>query len=106
MLKTKRTMAVLDPDTKAPVYNVPLDVWAKFMGDVRLRRVAETTIKDAYISTVFRGYSLDQKNFFETHVFGLPNHSITERYATWDEALAGHYNIVDKVKEILEVKNE
>lgn len=98
-LKIKRTMAVLDPETKKPIFNVDLTTWTKFMREPKLRRVAETTLGDIWISTVFTGYSIDQKHFFETVVFGFSD-NLSERYETWDDALTGHYRMVDKVKDL------
>lgn len=64
----------------------PGDGWA---------RVAYDNIGDATVSTVFDG--VDRRYFgpgppilFETMVLGGPCDGQGERYATWDEAEAGH----------------
>jgi len=63
-------------------------------------RVAKTDLPgDVFVSTVFLG--LDHgfgrpgpPILFETMVFGGPMDDYQERYATWDEAEAGHERIV------------
>jgi hypothetical protein len=83
-------------------------VWAQFFEDMENRRVAETLIGSARISTVFLG--LDH-NFggegppllFESMIFEGPE-DLNERevrYATWDEATAGHQELVQIVSERL-----
>lgn len=58
------------------------------------RQVARDQIGDAYVSTVFLGvvstFRDGQPLLFETAVFDGTAHYVQERYATWDEALAGH----------------
>jgi len=81
------------------------------------RRVAESCIGDIYdVSTVFLG--IDHRHFgvgppivFETMVFKA-NDSVagnreslddyTERYCTWDDAVAGHERITAQVRADLE----
>lgn len=68
-----------------------------------LVRVACDQIGDATVSTVFLG--MDQNGgfgrrplLFETMVFGGPLHHEQERYWTYDEALAGHDELVTKAR--------
>lgn len=73
-------------------------VWGDFLNDIDNRRVAETFIGDTRISTVFLGLN---HNFtrggppllFETMSFGSGD-EYQYRYATWDEAVAGHNHLV------------
>lgn len=71
------------------------------------RRVAETFLGDVRVSTVFLGldhhFGFDRLEhvpiLFETMVFGGPLDQEQERYATWDEAEAGHEEMVKRVRE-------
>ena len=89
-----------------PVYTDDVLVWGKWFEEAsktRRRVVASENVGDVFVSTVFLG--LDQ-NFgggdipilFETMVFGGPLDQEMDRYATWDEALAGHQAMVERVK--------
>lgn len=83
-----------------------LMLWAMWFGNIDNRRVAETHFAiGSWVSTVFLG--LDH-NFwgegppilFETMVFaddGCSDDLGQERYATWDEAVAGHERAVEKL---------
>ena len=82
--------------------------WAKLLEDPAYKRVAETTVGKYWVSTVWLG--LDH-NFgfggppliFETMVFHsgdgsmLGDDEYMERYATEEQALAGHAHIVEMV---------
>lgn len=79
--------------------------WAKWMECKRHNsRVAETMIGDVYVSTVFLGLDHDFSEkehvpiLFETLVFGGPLDQEMDRYCTWDEAVAGHNAMVERVK--------
>jgi hypothetical protein len=63
-------------------------------------RVAETTVGDAWISTVFLGISASAKpRLFETMIFDHPGwEGFQWRYATYEEAVKGHELIVAKVR--------
>ena len=86
---------------------VPTDddilAWAKWF-EKSDRHVANETIGNARISTVFLG--LDH-NFgpqgppliFETMVFGGALDQEQERYSTWEEAETGHKAMAQRVKE-------
>lgn len=63
----------------------------------RLCRVALTQIDgDCKVSTVFIGFG---GGYFETLVFGAYFDGHGRRYATWEDAEAGHAAIVAKVME-------
>jgi hypothetical protein len=66
-------------------------------------RVAFDTIYDVGVSTVFLGSDRRLSGdgpplLFETTVFGGPLDLYTNRYSTWEEAEAGHKEIVEYVK--------
>ena len=74
--------------------------WAKWMEDSRVeRQIAKDSIGAALVSTVFLG--LDHSFggatpiLWETMVFGGAHDQYQERYATRDEALAGHQKAVE-----------
>jgi len=67
------------------------------------RRVARTEVGDVVVSTVF--LVIDHNHFggggpilFETMVFGGSLDQEMKRYRTWDEAAAGHEEMVALVK--------
>ncbi len=66
--------------------------------------VKKTQIRETEVSTVFLGidHNFTLKGpplLFETMVFGPldPDYNIQERYSTWNEALAGHEEIVRRL---------
>lgn len=67
------------------------------------RRVAEDTVRGAYISTVFlaldhRFMSEGKPILFETMIFGDKKYEdYQERYCTWDEAIEGHKRACEMV---------
>lgn len=79
-----------------------LMAWAKWFetGD---RRVADETIGDARVSTVFlsldHSYGEGPPMLFETMVFGGPLDQEQDRCTTWDEAEAMHAAMVARVKD-------
>jgi hypothetical protein len=83
---------------------VPADLmtWAMFFEDSDARRVAETTVGEARVSTVFLGIDHEFGGaplWFETMVFGGQHDEYTDRYTTWEEAVAGHGRIVSALIE-------
>jgi hypothetical protein len=92
------------PEAERPWYYnragepVSLEEWAHLFEDVSYRRVAETTIGDVWVSTVFLGF--DHQMFdgppliFETMIFGGNHDGEQWRYSTEAEALANHRFIV------------
>ena len=98
-----------------PVVVKDLMLWAAAFEDNDKRIVRQTTVtelgeylvspfKSVFVSTVFLG--LDH-NFmgegppivFETMVFGGPFNHTMWRYATWDEAVKGHEQLVKMVRD-------
>ncbi len=66
------------------------------------RRVAHTEVGNVRISTVFIGIGnlfMEEGLVFETIVFGGPLDSEQDKYATWNEALEGHAQMVRKVRD-------
>ena len=85
----------------------PLTVeqWSAFIErqDPEYKRVAETTVDDVWISTVWLGinYAFNPDHpplIFETMVFGGPyDQEWMERYSTMAQADQGHREMVDRV---------
>lgn len=83
---------------------VPVDLMsgAARFNDMEARRVDRTTIGNSDVSTVFLGldhaYSGGPPVLFETLVFGGELKDEMDRYHTWDEALAGHAAMCERVR--------
>ncbi|HLB64240.1 MAG TPA: hypothetical protein VJJ46_05320 [Anaerolineales bacterium] len=98
--------ARLDPDHR--VVPCTLEEWGTLFSwepgcFEKERRVAWTGLVGAEVSTVFLGlnhaYADGADEWFETLVFGGPHDGELERYATWDEAIAGHEATVERLRE-------
>jgi hypothetical protein len=82
---------------------VPCDMltWARAMEVTATRIVERTVVGDAEVSTVFLGldhqFGDGSPLLFETLVFGGRLDGEMERYSTWDEAVAGHRRMVERV---------
>lgn len=82
-------------------FKVGLMEWGKWF-ETANRIIRQTNIGKVKISTVFLG--LDHRFgdgpplLFETMVFGGELDQEQERYSTWDEAEAGHEEMVKRVK--------
>jgi hypothetical protein len=80
--------------------------WAREFQDSD-RHVAKTLVGDVTVSTVFLGidhrFSEAVPILFETMCFGKDGDEVDgfDRYATWEEAEAGHAAIVDELRAIL-----
>lgn len=65
------------------------------------RTVAKTDVGEVRVSTVFLGLDHNWGEgpplIFETMVFGGEFDEWQERYSTWDQAVAGHEEMVAKV---------
>lgn len=91
--------------TPIPVEDVL--VWAAWFEDSAQRIVAQTTVEPYWVSTVFLGLDHNWSDdgpptLFETMVFannGDRGDLDCRRYATWDEAVAGHQITVALVRE-------
>lgn len=92
---------ILEGHTPVPVKDTL--VWARWFATAD-RKVARTQVTDGIsVSTVFLG--LDHSfspgaapQIFETMVFGGPLDNDLDRYATWEEAEAGHVAMVAKAE--------
>jgi hypothetical protein len=67
------------------------------------RTVAQEVVGGIYISTIFLGidYSFGMGGpplVFETMAFDADEELMCRRYSTWDEAVAGHQEIVEACK--------
>jgi len=75
--------------------------WAKWFESAD-RIVKQTEIGRSKVSTVFLGldhsFGHGLHLLFETMVFGGPTAGEQERYETWEEAEAGHEQMVKDVK--------
>lgn len=77
--------------------------WAQWLHEAD-RAVEETTVGGVVISTAFLAfdyyYSLDDPPLlFQTMVYGGRLHEVEAKYATWNEAVAGHAQMVALVQE-------
>lgn len=78
--------------------------YAQSMQDDAKRVLAQTTVGDLHISTIFTGID---RNFgsgalvlFETVAFGLPGDIHPQwRYSSWDEAMDNHLRLAESVTE-------
>lgn len=63
-------------------------------------QVAETDLGDVCVSTRFTGVAGPAPHplLFETLVYDGPFDGTRARYATWDEAVAGHDAMVERVR--------
>src|SRR5687767_12387471 len=92
---------VLDGHT--PVLCHDLLQWAQCFGGEDARRVADTTIGEARVSTVFLGldhsFGYGPPLLFETMVFGGPLDQEQERCTTWEQAEEMHKAMCARVIE-------
>ena len=86
---------------KKPV-PVSLLVWAEWFEKTKNRHVADDQIGSIRISTVFLGLNHQWGDgpplLFETMVFGGDLDGDCERYSAWQEAEAGHREMVERVR--------
>jgi hypothetical protein len=80
--------------------------WAQWMSEhEHVRHIGSDSVGDVAVSTVFLGFDhaiRGEPQLFETMIFNGPRHLDRVRYATWDEAFAGHAIVLAQVqKEIL-----
>lgn len=85
-----------------PVPEPDLMTWAKAF-EFENHDVAQTMVGEARVSTVFLGLDHQWGDgpplVFETMVFGGPLDGEQDRYSTWDEAAAGHAEMVRRVEQ-------
>ena len=83
---------------------VPWDEWLEWAKQPfdQTKRVAETQVGEARISTVFlsvdHSFGEGPPVLFETMIFGGPHASHQWRYSTWDDAVAGHGSITSALQ--------
>ena len=87
-----------------PIPEPDIFKWGKWFEKAE-RHIGDTTIGDIRISTVFlgldHGYGLERGNpvLWETMIFGGELDGEMERYTSLKDALNGHQQMVDRVKE-------
>lgn len=94
---------------KTTVAEPDLVKWARWFESAN-RVVLQEKIGDFWVSTVFLGIDHNfnpagQPLLFETMVFG-DDELEQRRYATWDEAVSGHNEIVERYENYLMAKQE
>lgn len=96
---------ILDVDGRTPVRCHQLIDWGMWIQN-NDRHVAQTYIRGIHISTVFLGldhswggYGDGRPVLFETMVFGGSLDQEMDRYCTWEEAEAGHDEMVKRMVE-------
>jgi hypothetical protein len=87
---------------------IDLQKFAELMEDLEYKRVAESHVGPLWVSTVWLGinhsFGSGPPQIFETMVFpeeGVWDEEICERYATEEEALAGHQRVVDSLQFVI-----
>ena len=80
---------------------ISMEEWGMLRRDWGIKRVAETKLGGVYISTVWLGmdhnYGDGPPIIFETMIFGGEHDEYCDRYATLEEAKAGHENVCNMV---------
>lgn len=81
---------------------VDLMTWARWFENGEKRRVAQTVVQDATVSTVFLGlnhqFGHGPPLLFETMIFGGKHDDFCDRYSTLEEARRGHDQAVAMVE--------
>jgi hypothetical protein len=89
---------ILEGHTPVPIEDIDHWSWWCFgPGAPSRRRVAEEAVGEVWVSTVFTGAATGIRSppdLFETMVFGGALDQMQWRYATWEEAEAGHAQVV------------
>lgn len=85
-----------------PVREPDKDIWERwFEQNGAICKIADDEIMEVRVSTSFLGVDYGRGDgpplVFETLVFGGRSDGDTQRYATRDEALAGHLKIVERL---------
>lgn len=90
-------------DGKTPVPEPDLDKWGNWYQTAN-RHVQKDDLGSVWVSTVFLGLDHGWHDgppvLFETMIFGGERDQETHRYCTWDEAEAGHKQILEELKGI------
>lgn len=85
----------LDPDHQ-PVECTSAE-WLAWV-ESGVRRSMATRIGTERIETWFAGYRHFDEHLFRTLVYGMRCAGLTERYETYDDAMAGHQAMVTRVR--------
>ena len=101
-------------DGHTPVKCEDVREWAKWFEQSckdKSRQVTITEIENIRISTVFLAVDhnfIDGTHpiLFETMIFGGANDQYQRRYSTWEEAEAGHAEVVKSVQDEINQKGE
>ena len=87
--------------------------WARWFEDVEKRRIAQELVGDIWVSTVFlgidHGWNKKTPILFETMCFTDKESADSlpfNRYATWDEAMAGHATAVMICRAVVNASSE
>jgi len=79
--------------------------WGEAFGTMNRRVAFDEVAPGVTVSTVFlaidHAMGFGPPELFETMVFDNDDDEEMERYATWDEAVAGHQRMVERVRERL-----
>jgi hypothetical protein len=88
---------------REPVPCEDFEAWTVWMMRDANRRVGWTEVDGVEISTVFLGVGLTfgdaPPRLFETCVFTDAGSDQTDRYVSWDEAVAGHAAVVARIRD-------
>ena len=91
---------ILD-ENREPVLEPDLFKWGRWL-ETANRKIGDSTVGDAQISTVFlgldHGFSGGDPILFETMIFGGRHDEYQERYTTREDALKGHRAAVQMVE--------
>ncbi len=60
----------------------------------------EILLEDIEVSTIFLEISIDGRGLFETMIFGSELNGYCRRYNTYEEALKGHEEAIEKIFEV------
>ena len=95
----KRIYYKLDGKNAVPCNDVLK--WCRWFEECKDRHVADITLNNVRISTVFLGidhaFGGALPLLFETMVFGGPLDGEQERYSTWEQAERGHAEMVYRI---------
>ena len=83
-----------------------MEEWVALLGDGDYKRIAETTVGDLWVSTVWLGLDTNWRDdqhplIFETMVWNIAGDKITDgpiRYATEEAAMTGHRYVVAQIE--------
>src|SRR5690349_9444258 len=93
---------ILDGHEPVPVDDVK--TWGLWFENDERRRVGLWEGNGAKVSTVFLGlnhrFGPGTPLLFETMIFGGPHDEFCDRYATWDEAAAGHQKAIELAQSV------